>query len=66
MSKHYIIKVKSPHGEQYAHIETEDESTLKSHPSFQYVSTGPHVDANTAWQEHHKRVTFPIGPFVVQ
>jgi hypothetical protein len=51
---HYIVRVQSNQGTQFAHMELPANYDTDSHPLFREVHTGPHPDAVTAWIEHRR------------
>jgi hypothetical protein len=54
---HYIVTIHSNAGVQYAHVELPTGYDTAGHPAILEIHTGPHPDAPTAWQEHHKLIS---------
>jgi hypothetical protein len=52
---HFIVRVKSTVGVQFAHMELPDGYEIDSHGWIAEVHTGPQPDAETAWREHLRK-----------
>lgn len=51
---HYIVRVVSNQGVQFAHLELPEGYNTDTHPLIGEIHTGPHEDAVLAWLEHRK------------